>query len=159
MKIKIIAVGKIKEKYLKQGIQDYSTRISAYVKNEIIEVQDEKAPEKLSDSELELIIISEGEKILSKISPTDYVIALAIQGKQKDSETFSKFFSNHMIYDGRDVVFVIGGSNGLSEAVLKRADDLLSFSKFTFPHQLMRLILLEQIYRAYKIMKNEPYHK
>lgn len=159
MKIKIIAVGKIKEKYLVLGIKDYLSRILPYVNIDIIEVPDEKAPETLSDSQLTEIKNIEANKILLKIKKDDYIVALAIEGKQISSEAFADFFNKHMIYDGRDIVFIIGGSNGLGKDVLDRSDVLLSFSKFTFPHQLMRLILLEQIYRAYKIMRNEPYHK
>lgn len=159
MKIKIIAVGKIKEKYLVFGISDYLSRILPYVNIDIIEVPDEKAPETLSDSQLTEIKNIEANKILLKIKKDDYIVALAIEGKQISSEDFADFFNKHMIYDGRDIVFIIGGSNGLGKDVLDRSDVLLSFSKFTFPHQLMRLILLEQIYRAYKIMRNEPYHK
>lgn len=159
MKIKIIAVGKIKEKYLVLGIKDYLSRILPYVNIDIIEVPDEKAPETLSDSQLTEIKNIEANKILLKIKKDDYIVALAIEGKQISSEDFADFFNKHMIYDGRDIVFIIGGSNGLGKDVLDRSDMLLSFSKFTFPHQLMRLILLEQIYRAYKIMRNEPYHK
>jgi len=159
MKIKIISVGKIKEKYLNMGIVEYLKRLTPYVKVEILEVQDEFAPEKLSEIQLVQKCKIEGEKILSKISDEDYVIALAIEGKQKSSEEFANFFEQHMIYSGRNIDFIIGGSNGLSESVITRANELLSFSKFTFPHQMMRFILLEQVYRSYKINKNEPYHK
>jgi 23S rRNA (pseudouridine1915-N3)-methyltransferase len=159
MKIKIIAVGKIKDKYLSGGINEYLLRLTSYIKVHIIEVPDEKAPENLTVAQLKKIKATEGEKILAKISPDDYIVGLAIEGRQKSSTALSEFFNHHMTYDGRDLVFIIGGSNGLSDVVLKRANLLLSFSKMTFPHQLMRLILLEQIYRSYKIIRNEPYHK
>ncbi len=159
MKIKIISVGKIKEKYLNSGINEYLMRLNPYVKIEIVEVQDESAPEKLTEAQLVQIKNTEGDRIINKISPDDFAVALAIEGKELSSEEFANFFQQHMIYNSRDIVFVIGGSNGLSDSIIKRANTLLSFSKFTFPHQLMRLILLEQIYRAFKIIKNEPYHK
>lgn len=159
MKIKIISVGKIKEKYLINGINEYLKRLTPYAKMEIVEISDEKASENLSQMQLNQIKNTEGGKILSKVSDEDYVIALAIEGKQKSSEELANFIKQHMIYNGRNIDFIIGGSNGLSEAVIKRANELLSFSKFTFPHQMMRFILLEQIYRSYKIIKNEPYHK
>ncbi|NLG81460.1 MAG: 23S rRNA (pseudouridine(1915)-N(3))-methyltransferase RlmH [Bacilli bacterium] len=159
MKIKIICVGKIKEKYLISGIDEYLKRLSGYVKLEFIEVNDEKAPDTLSEAELNQIKELEGKRILSKIAENDYVVALAIEGKQKSSEEFATFFTNHMNYYNSDIVFIIGGSNGLGTNVYKRANELLSFSKMTFPHQLMRIILLEQIYRAYKIINNETYHK
>ncbi|QVK17905.1 23S rRNA (pseudouridine(1915)-N(3))-methyltransferase RlmH [Mycoplasmatota bacterium] len=159
MKIKIISVGKIKEKYLVNGINEYLKRLTPYVKIEINEIPDEKASESLTQTQLNQIKDTEGKKILTKISDDDYVVALAIEGKQKSSEELASFFNQHMIYNGRDIDFIIGGSNGLSEAVIRRSNELLSFSKFTFPHQMMRFILLEQIYRSYKIIKNEPYHK
>ncbi|HEY8365165.1 MAG TPA: 23S rRNA (pseudouridine(1915)-N(3))-methyltransferase RlmH [Haloplasmataceae bacterium] len=159
MKIKIIAVGKIKEKYLVDGINEYLMRLKPYIKMEIIEIPDEKAKENLSFNELENVKKIEGEKILSKITIDDYVIALAIEGKQLTSEEFADFFNEHMTYNGKDLTFIIGGSNGLANIVINRANVIQSFSKMTFPHQLMRLILLEQIYRAFKIIRNEPYHK
>ncbi|NLC95088.1 MAG: 23S rRNA (pseudouridine(1915)-N(3))-methyltransferase RlmH [Bacilli bacterium] len=159
MKIKIVCVGKIKEKYLTSGIDEYLKRLNSYIKIEIIEVNDEKAPEKLSEAELNQVKEIEGKRILSKITDSDYVVALAIEGKQKSSEEFATFFANHMTYLTSDIVFVIGGSNGLGVNVFNRANELLSFSKMTFPHQLMRIILLEQIYRAFKIINNETYHK
>ncbi len=159
MKIKIISVGKIKEKYLEGGINEYIKRLTPYIKLKLIEVPDEKAPENLTVNELRQVLTIEGSKIMSKIAQNDYVISLAIKGKEKNSEQLADFFNKHMIYNGRDIVFVIGGSNGLSKEVIDRSNELLSFSNFTFPHQLMRLILLEQIYRSFKIIKNEPYHK
>jgi 23S rRNA (pseudouridine1915-N3)-methyltransferase len=158
MKIKIISVGKIKEKYLLEGIKEYAKRLSKYCKLEMIEVSDEKAPENLSEAEKERIKDLEGEKVLNKIS-SEYVIALAIEGKQLDSIDFSEMFNQIFTYKNSDISFVIGGSMGLSKDVYNRADMEISFSKMTFPHQLMKLILLEQIYRAFRINNNEPYHK
>ena len=159
MNISVIAVGKVKEKYLKQGMEEYLKRLSAYAKVEIIEVADEKAPETLSESETEKVKQKEGERILAKLHPDTYVIALAIEGKMQTSEQFSAHLDQLATYGKSKIAFLIGGSLGLSREVLKRADETLSFSKMTFPHQLMRLILLEQVYRAFRIMRGEPYHK
>jgi len=157
--ISIITVGKLKEKYLKQGIDEYLKRLSSYAKVEIIEVPDEKAPEILSENEMLQVKAKEGDRILSKIHPDAHVIALAIEGKMKTSEELAERIDNLATYGKSKIVFVIGGSLGLSEEVMKRADESLSFSKMTFPHQLMRLILVEQVYRAFRIIKGEPYHK
>lgn len=159
MHITVITVGKIKEKYLAEGIAEYSKRLTRYCKLDQVEVPDEKAPETLSDKEMEQIKEREGERILSKVRDTAYVIALAIDGKQQSSEELAETMGKLSVEGNSEVVFIIGGSLGLSSAVLKRADIKLSFSKMTFPHQLMKLILLEQVYRAYRILKNEPYHK
>lgn len=159
MNITIITVGKLKEKYLKQGIDEYLKRLTAYAKVEIIELPDEKAPETLSDVEMLQIKDKEGERILSKINPEAHVIALAIEGKMKTSEELADTIDKLGTYGKSKITFIIGGSLGLSQEVMKRADEALSFSKMTFPHQLMRLILVEQIYRAYRIIRNEPYHK
>ncbi|OMI27434.1 23S rRNA (pseudouridine(1915)-N(3))-methyltransferase RlmH [Bacillus haynesii] len=159
MNISIVAIGKLKEKYLKQGIDEYIKRLSAYAKVDIIELPDEKAPENLSDQDMKIVKDKEGERILSKISPDAHVIALAIGGKMKSSEELADNMDRLATYGKSKVTFVIGGSLGLSDAVLKRADEKLSFSRMTFPHQLMRLILLEQIYRAFRINRGEPYHK
>lgn len=159
MNIQIITVGKLKEKYLKQGISEYQKRLSAYAKVEIIEVADEKAPEQLSETEMEQVKDAEGERILAKIGPDVHVIALAIEGKQQTSEQLAKNLDQLATYGKSKIAFIIGGSLGLSQNVLKRSNAQLSFSKMTFPHQLMRLILLEQIYRAFRINKGEPYHK
>ncbi|WP_214761228.1 23S rRNA (pseudouridine(1915)-N(3))-methyltransferase RlmH [Exiguobacterium sp. s129] len=159
MNISIITVGKLKEKYLKQGIAEYTKRLSAYAKVQEIEVSDEKAPENLSEADMLLVKQKEGERILAKISPDTHVIALAIQGKQRTSEAFARELDQLATYGKSKIAFVIGGSLGLSEDVMKRADDTISFSKMTFPHQLMKLVLCEQIYRAYRINRNEPYHK
>ncbi|WP_430482481.1 23S rRNA (pseudouridine(1915)-N(3))-methyltransferase RlmH [Rossellomorea marisflavi] len=159
MNITIITVGKLKEKYLKQGIAEYTKRLGAYAKIYIIELADEKAPEVLSDSEMQQVKNKEGERILSKISPDHHVIALAIQGKMKSSEELADTLDKLATYGKSKVAFIIGGSLGLSDDVLKRADEKLSFSKMTFPHQLMRLVLVEQVYRAFRINRGEPYHK
>jgi len=157
--ISIVAIGKLKEKYLKQGIDEYIKRLSAYAKVDIIELPDEKAPENLSDQDMKIVKDKEGERILSKISPDAHVIALAIEGKMKSSEELADNMDRLATYGKSKVTFVIGGSLGLSDAVLRRADEKLSFSRMTFPHQLMRLILLEQVYRAFRINRGEPYHK
>ncbi len=151
MKITVACVGKIKEKYFTDAINEYSKRLSRYVKLKIAEVTDEKAPESMSEAQAEQVKEIEGERLL-KVIDDSFVVALAINGKKMTSEAFSDFISSH-------ITFVIGGSLGLSDKVLERADYKLSFSDMTFPHQLMRVVLLEQIYRAYRIMKNEPYHK
>ncbi|MFP3356552.1 23S rRNA (pseudouridine(1915)-N(3))-methyltransferase RlmH [Planococcus sp. SIMBA_143] len=159
MNISIVTVGKLKEKYLKAGIAEYAKRLGAYAKIAEVEVADEKAPEQLSEADMEIVKKKEGERILAKIPQDAYVIALAIDGKMKTSEQLAKDMESLMTYGRSKVVFVIGGSLGLHGEVLKRADEKLSFSKMTFPHQLMKLILLEQVYRAFRIMKGEPYHK
>ncbi|MGM9986845.1 MAG: 23S rRNA (pseudouridine(1915)-N(3))-methyltransferase RlmH [Bacillaceae bacterium] len=159
MNISIVAIGKLKEKYLKQGIDEYCKRLSAYAKVEIIEQPDEKAPENLSEADMLIVKQKEGQKILNKISDDTHVIALAIEGKQRSSEQFAAELDRLATYGKSKIAFVIGGSLGLSEEVMKRANDTISFSKMTFPHQLARLILLEQVYRAYRINRNEPYHK
>ncbi|MEK5521090.1 23S rRNA (pseudouridine(1915)-N(3))-methyltransferase RlmH [Heyndrickxia sp. FSL W8-0423] len=159
MNISIITVGKLKEKYLKQGIDEYLKRLTAYAKVEIIEVPDEKAPEILSETEMEQVKQKEGERILAKIHPDAHVIALAIQGKMKTSEELADGIDKLGTYGKSKIAFVIGGSLGLSDEVMKRANESLSFSKMTFPHQLMRLVLVEQVYRAFRIIRGEPYHK
>ncbi|MBM7653823.1 23S rRNA (pseudouridine(1915)-N(3))-methyltransferase RlmH [Neobacillus cucumis] len=159
MNISIITVGKLKEKYLRQGIEEYLKRLSAYAKVEVVEVADEKAPEELSELEMLQVKQKEGERILAKISQDTYVIALAIQGKLQSSEELANTLDKLATYGKSKIAFVIGGSLGLNEEVLKRSNEQLSFSRMTFPHQLMRLILVEQIYRAFRINRNEPYHK
>ena len=159
MNINIVCVGKIKEKYLKLGIDEFKKRLSKYCKLDIIELDDEKAPENLSDKEMTIIKDKEGKKILSKVKANSYVIALAIDGKNISSEELADTMSKLAVRGNSNITFIIGGSLGLSDEVLSRADYKLSFSKMTFPHQLMRLILLEQVYRAYRINNGEPYHK
>lgn len=152
-------MGKLKEKYLKMGIAEYAKRLSAYCKMELIEVTDEKAPEKLSEAEMVQVKEKEGERILAKIPDQAFVFALAIEGKQRTSEEFAKEIEQLGVQGKSTIVFVIGGSLGLSDAVMKRSNTPISFGKMTLPHQLMRLVLIEQIYRGFKIVRNEPYHK
>jgi 23S rRNA (pseudouridine1915-N3)-methyltransferase len=157
--ISIVTVGKLKEKYLKQGIEEYLKRLGSYAKIDVVEVPDEKAPEELSETEMVQVKQKEGERILAKIGLDTYVIALAINGKLKSSEELADTIDKLATYGKSKIAFVIGGSLGLSDEVLKRSDEQLSFSKMTFPHQLMRLILVEQVYRAFRINRGEPYHK
>src|SRR5699024_126996 len=159
MHIQIISVGKIKEKYLKLGIQEFEKRLKPYTKLSMIELADEQAPEYLSAKEVEQVKDKEGARILQKVKDNAYVIALDLNGVQWSSEQLSKELELLSIHGKSHIQFIIGGSNGLSEDVLKRANKKLSFSPMTFPHQLMKLILMEQVYRAFKIMRNEPYHK
>jgi 23S rRNA (pseudouridine1915-N3)-methyltransferase len=158
MKINIICVGKVKEKYLREAIAEYTKRLSRYCTLNIIEVQDEKTPEHAPAAIEERIKEIEGKRILEKLPERALVIVLAIEGEMVNSEELAKKMSTFMQKSG-ELCFVIGGSLGLSPEVLKRADWKLSFSPMTFPHQLMRVILLEQIYRAFKINAHEPYHK
>ena len=159
MKITILTVGKLKEKYWKQAIAEYQKRLGAYTKIEIIEVPDEKAPENMSDKEVEQVKEKEGQRLLAKIKPQSTVITLEIQGNMLTSEGLAKNLQQRMVQGQSDFTFVIGGSNGLHQDVLDRSNYALSFSKMTFPHQMMRVILLEQVYRAFKIMRGEAYHK
>lgn len=159
MNITIVSVGKLKEKYLKMGIDEYVKRLGGYAKMDLVEVPDEKAPEQLSEAEMDIVKKKEGERILAKISPDAHVIALAINGKMKTSEQMAADIESLMTYGKSKIAFVIGGSLGLHEDVLKRADEQQSFGKMTLPHQLMKLVLVEQIYRSFRIMKGEPYHK
>lgn len=159
MNIKIIGVGKVKEKYFKAGIAEYAKRMERYAKFEIVEVPDEKAPETLSQAEMDAVMAKEGERILAKIKDREYVYALAIKGKERSSEEFAKEINQLATYGHSDITFVIGGSLGLSPAVLKRANTQISFGRFTLPHKLMRLVLAEQIYLAFTIINGLPYHK
>jgi len=159
MKIRVICVGKVKEKFYRMAIDEYIKRLGRYCKPEIIEVADEKTPDNASTHEVELIKDKEGERILKNIRKDGIVIALAIEGKMLSSEQLADKISQLGVKGESHIQFIIGGSLGLSEKVLKEADMLLSFSKMTFPHQLMRVILLEQIYRSYRIIQGEPYHK
>ncbi|MDR7074053.1 23S rRNA (pseudouridine(1915)-N(3))-methyltransferase RlmH [Fictibacillus barbaricus] len=159
MNISIVSVGKLKEKYLKQGIDEYLKRLGPYAKVDVIEVPDEKAPETLSDSEMNMVKDAEGERILAKIGQDVHVIAMAIEGKAISSEDLADNLDKLATYGKSKVAFVIGGSLGLSEAVMKRANEKISFGKITYPHQLMKLVLVEQIYRAFRINRGEPYHK
>ena len=159
MKITIVCVGKIKEDFYTKAIWEYSKRLSRYCKLEILEVADEKTPDGAGAALERQIKEKEGERIRKAIKEDSFVVALAIEGKKKTSEQFATFLEERGLVGDSHVTFVIGGSLGLDEDVVKRADVLLSFSDFTFPHQLMRVILLEQIYRGFRIMKHEPYHK
>ncbi|RYL90859.1 23S rRNA (pseudouridine(1915)-N(3))-methyltransferase RlmH [Sporolactobacillus sp. THM7-4] len=159
MNIEILAVGKLKEIYFKQGMAEYIKRLRPYATVSVTEVADERAPENLSEAEIEQVKRAEGERVLKKLPQGTYAIALAIKGRSMTSEAFAGQIRDLTTYGHSDLAFIIGGSNGLSDEVLRRADLKLSFSAFTFPHQLMRLILIEQIYRAFKIIRNEPYHK
>ena len=159
MKIKLVTVGKLKEKYLKDGIAEYSKRISRFAAVEMIELADEKTPDRASDSENEKILNLEGNRILSKIGDREFVVVLAIEGKTLSSEEFSKQLEQASINGYSTLTFVIGGSLGLTPQVKKRANLSLSFGRVTLPHQLMRLVLVEQIYRAFTIQQGSPYHK
>ncbi|MDQ0158358.1 23S rRNA (pseudouridine(1915)-N(3))-methyltransferase RlmH [Alkalibacillus salilacus] len=159
MQITIISVGKLKEKYLIQGIDEYLKRLSKYAKVKIEEVPDEQAPDQLSEAEEKQVKQKEAEKIFTKLSTDQYVITLEIEGKQLTSEQFAQKLDDLATYGKSKVAFVIGGSLGLSDEVKQRSDLAISFSKMTYPHQLMRLILVEQVYRAFRIMRGEPYHK
>jgi 23S rRNA (pseudouridine1915-N3)-methyltransferase len=159
MRITVLTVGKIKEKYLRDGIAEYAKRLGRYCKLELVEVADEKTPDRASAAEELQIKNTEGERLQRYIREGDYVIALAIDGKMLDSVELSEKIEKLGVQGQSSLVFVIGGSLGLSDEVLRRADYKLSFSRMTFPHQLMRMILLEQIYRSYRIMHGEPYHK
>lgn len=159
MKIKIICVGKLKEKYLKDAIAEYSKRLSRFCSFEITELSDEKIPDNASLAEEEKVMEIEGEKILKCIASSDYVISLCVEGKQMSSEKFASALANLTLSGKSTIDFIIGGSLGLHRNVKKRSDMRLSFSEMTFPHQLMRLFLAEQIYRAFKINANEKYHK
>ena len=159
MKIKVISVGKLKEKYLKDGIAEYSKRLSRFTKFESLELADEKTPDSASAAENEKILEKEGERILSKIADREFVIALAIEGQQFPSEKFASILEETTVKGFSDITFIIGGSLGLSPLVKKRANLLMSFGKLTLPYQLMRLVLVEQIYRAFMIQTGSPYHK
>ncbi|HJA80428.1 MAG TPA: 23S rRNA (pseudouridine(1915)-N(3))-methyltransferase RlmH [Candidatus Mediterraneibacter intestinipullorum] len=159
MKISVIAVGKIKEKYLKDAITEYGKRLSRYCKLEVIEVADEKTPEQASEAVEESIRAKEGERLLKHIRDDMYVITLEIGGKMLTSEEFAEKIETLGVQGKSSIAFVIGGSIGLGKEVLRQSDFALSFSKMTFPHQLMRVVLLEQVYRGYRIINGEPYHK
>lgn len=159
MRITLVTVGKIKEKFFTDAIAEYTKRLSRYCKLDIVQVPDEKTPDNASETVERQIKDKEGERILSSIKDGAYVVALAIEGEMLNSVKLAEKISALGVGGTSQIVFVIGGSLGLSQAVLKRADYKLSFSTMTFPHQLMRVILLEQIYRSYRIINGEPYHK
>ena len=158
MKIKVIAIGKIKEQYLKLGIEEYLKRLSSYTSIEIVEVMDEPIPDNPNDSEIKKAIDKEGSKVLKLLKDSDYVINLDLNKKEFKSEEFAEYLNDKFLKSS-SLTFVIGGSYGLSDELKKRANDSISLSKMTFLHQMTRLILLEQIYRAFKINRNETYHK
>ena len=157
--INIICIGKLKEQYLKDALNEYSKRLYKYCSLKIIELPDEKTPDNASEKEELQIKYKEGQLILSKIKDNMFVIAMDLNAKQMTSEEFSKFIETQGVMGNSNITFVIGGSLGLSQDVIKRANYKICFSKMTFPHQLFRVMLLEQVYRAFRIMKNEPYHK
>ncbi|MBE7038884.1 MAG: 23S rRNA (pseudouridine(1915)-N(3))-methyltransferase RlmH [Ruminococcaceae bacterium] len=159
MKIKIICVGKLKEKYLKDGISEYIKRLSRFCKTEIIELNDEKIPDNASKAEEDIVIKNEGEKILKHIQKGEYVISLCVEGKSISSTGLAEKINEITLSGLSTITLIIGGSLGIDDKIKNLSDFKLSFSKMTFPHQLMRLILLEQIYRAFKINANEEYHK
>ncbi len=159
MRITLIAVGKIKERFFEDAIKEYEKRLGRYCKLEIIQVADERTPEGAGEALESQIKEREGERILAQIKDGVYVIALASEGKMLDSEELAEKIGRLGVEGVSQIVFVIGGSLGLSEKVIHRADFALSFSRMTFPHQLMRVILLEQVYRSYRILNHEPYHK
>ena len=159
MKIKVVTVGKLKEKYLRDGIAEYTKRISRFANLEMIELSDEKTPDKASESENQKILEIEGQRILSKVADRDFVIVLAIEGKILSSEEFSKQLEEASIKGFSTLTFIIGGSLGLAPIVKKRANLSVSFGRLTLPHQLMRMVLVEQIYRAFTIQQGSPYHK
>jgi len=158
LNIDIIAVGKLKEKYLKDAIAEYSKRLSRFTNLNIIELADEKIQDNPSEKEMEQVKEAEGKAIMAKIKPDSYVISLCVEGKQMSSEKLSEKLESIMMTNS-NITFIIGGSLGLADVIKVRSDLRLSFSEMTFPHQLMRVILLEQIYRGFKIMRNESYHK
>lgn len=159
MNITILSVGKVKEKYLREAAAEYAKRLGRYCRLGFLEVADEKTPERASDAEERQIKELEGKRLLRHIRDTDYVIALAIEGQMPDSVELSRKLDQLGVRGESHIVFLIGGSLGLSDEVLRRSDEKLSFSRLTFPHQLMRVILLEQLYRSYRILHGEPYHK
>ena len=158
MKVTLICVGKVKEKFYRDAIKEYEKRLGAYIKLNTIEISDEKGKVE-NDSEIALAMEKEGNNILSKIKDNQYVITLEILGKNLSSEEFASKIDNLMLTGKSDITLVIGGSYGLSDNVKKRSDFALSFSKMTFPHQMMRVVLLEQVYRAYRIITGASYHK
>lgn len=158
MQIQILCVGKLKEKYWREAIAEYEKRMTRYAKVTITEVPDESAPENLSPQQCLQVMDAEGKRLLEKIRPDAFVVVLDGRGKQTDSEGFAGEIETRLM-DGRDLCFIIGGSLGLAEAVRRRADRLLSLGQMTFPHQMVRLMLLEQIYRGFRIIRGEPYHK
>lgn len=159
MKVTVVAVGKIKERYLREALAEYEKRLGKYCRLEMIETADERTPERAGEVLEEQIRAKEAERIMRYLKEDAYVVTLEIQGKQLSSEEFAEKIEMLGVQGKSHIIFVIGGSIGLGKEVLKRADFAISFSKMTFPHQLMRVILLEQVYRGFRIMNGEPYHK
>ena len=159
MKVTVITVGKLKEKYWKEAVEEYSKRISGYAKLEMIEVPDEKEPNNASDKDIEIIKEKEAQKIISKTKDTQHVITLEIEGKKYTSEGLAEEYQKWMNTGKSDIVFIIGGSNGIGDRLKQRSDQEISFGALTYPHQLMKVMLLEQIFRVNKIIRNENYHK
>lgn len=159
MQVKIITVGKLKEKYWCDAVKEYVKRLRAYTKVDIVEVAEERSPDQPSTAEIENCKIKEGERIKKHLSPSFFVIPLAIEGKMVSSEELAQRIDRWTVEGKSQLAFIIGGSYGLSKDIINEANFLLSFSLMTFPHQMMRVVLLEQVYRAFKIMRGEPYHK
>jgi len=159
MQIQVVCVGKLKERYWTEAVAEYVKRLGPYARVDIRELPDEKTPDRMSPAEEDQVRVREGERILAALKPDAFVAALAIDGEAWTSEQLAAFMEKQAVYGGGSLTFVIGGSLGLSAAVLARADKLLSFGRMTYPHQLMRVILLEQVYRGFKILRGEPYHK
>ena len=159
MKLTVITVGKLKEKYWIDAVKEYKKRISKYAKIELIEVADEKEPNNASEKDIEMIKDKEGERILSKIKDSQHVVTLEIKGKEYTSESLAKQYQTWMNTGKSDVVFVIGGSNGIGREVKKRSNQEISFGSLTYPHQMMKVMILEQLFRVNKILRNEAYHK
>ena len=159
MKITVFCIGFLKESYWKDAIAEYKKRLGNYVTLEIVEIADMPCPEKASVKEIEDIKDKEGQKVLTKLKPGDYLIALDLKGKQYDSVAFAEHINEKLVQNGASIHFVIGGSLGLSKALLERANESVCFGLPTFPHQLARVMLLEQLYRSFRILRNEPYHK
>lgn len=159
MQIQVVCVGRLKEKYWTAAIEEYAKRLGSYARLDIRELPDEKAPDSMSPAEEDQVRIREGERILAAIRDGAHVVALAIEGEPWTSDQLAAHLDKQAVYGGGSVTFVIGGSLGLSPAVLARADKKLSFGRMTYPHQMMRVMLLEQVYRGFKIIRGEPYHK
>ena len=159
MRINLLCVGKLKEPYLRQGCEEYLKRLSSYCKLAVVEVTEEQAPERLSPAQRQEVLRKEGRRLLAQVAPRDFAVSLEIEGRLLASEAFADRLEQLALAGTRSVALLIGGSLGLSQEVKQRADLALSFSRMTLPHQLMRLVILEQLYRAFRITRNEPYHK
>ena len=159
MKITVFAIGYLKESYWKDAVMEYSKRLGAYCQLEIVEIPDVPCKQGASGKEEEEVKRKEGEKVLARLKPNDYLIALDLKGKQYDSPAFAEHLEEKLTQAGASLNFVLGGSLGLSQELLSRANESVCFGAMTFPHQLARVMLLEQIYRAFRILRGEPYHK